>query len=82
MATSNQLKGLFNVDTSMNLAACGIVTLELTSDTNGTAFITADVNNYITLNSGNSLTIPTYRELSRTSFYVKATTLGGLHAYK
>ena len=81
-ATQTQLHGLFAVDTTATIATCGIVSISLTSDTNGTAFTSDYSNYYITLNSDNSLIIPTSRELSSLSFYVRAVTNGNKVAYK
>ena len=73
---------LFAVDTTATVAACGIVAVSLTTDTNGTALVSDYSTYYITLNSDNSLIIPTGREMEPFSFYVRAVTNGNKVAYK
>ena len=73
---------MFDVDTTATVASCGIVSISLTSDTSGTAFDSAYDNNFISLDSDNYLIIPTGREMSAHSFYVKAVTNGNKVAYK
>ena len=74
--------GLFDVDTTATVASCGIVGISLTTDTNGTAFVSEDSNNFITLNSDNSLITPTSKMLEEFAFYVRAVTNGNKVAYK
>jgi len=73
---------LFDVDTTATVASCGIVAVSLTTDTSGTAFVSEYSNNFITLNSDNSLILPTSRRLDEIAFYVRAVTNGNKVAYK
>ena len=80
--SSSDLKGLFTVDVSTNVADCGAITLSLTSDEKGTSFVTSHGFNYLSLLSNSSLSIPTAVAMPEVSFYVKAVTPGNKIAYQ